>query len=238
MVLQIAVVDDEQDFRNMLCLMINDWAQRMRRDVQISTYVHGDSFLFDWEDAPPLDVIFLDIKMPGPDGMQVAKRIRESNKDVMLVFATNWIERVLESFQYGATRFLLKPVQQQDLDECLKVVWDSIDTSQQNTYLFRCEGHQVRVPYREIIYIENSLQYVTLHTAGKQYTYLEAMKNIELAMPRQFVRCHRSFIINIDYVHSLDTRELALRDGMVIPISHNRLYAVQNAFTQIRSVKT
>lgn len=234
MVLQIAVVDDQQDFRNMLCLMINDWAQRMHRDVQISTYVHGDSFLFDWEDAPPLDVIFLDVKMPGPDGMEVARRIRESNKDVMLVFATNWIERVLESFQYSAMRFLLKPIKQEELDECLNVVWDSIDLNQENTYFFRSEGRQVRIPYREIVYFENAAQYITLHTGDETYTFLEAMKNLELALPRQFVRCHRSYIVNIDYVHSLDTRELTLRDGRKIPISHNRLSAVQSAFAQIR----
>lgn len=234
MILRAAIVDDSPTFQEMLQIMIDDWCRRTERDVSISTYIHGDSFLFDWEDAPRLDAIFLDIAMPGLNGMQVAERIRQSDKNVAIVFATNLKERVYESFDWGAKYFLVKPIRQSDLDKCMDLLWDAFNPRQEHMFLFRNRGDQIRVALRDIIYMESQSHYITLHTHNNTFTFNGSLKVIEPTLPVHFIRCHRSFLINMDYVHSITAINLTMRDGTKIPISPKRLEDVQKVFFSTR----
>lgn len=234
MVLRIAIVEDEQGFRDMLINEVEEWSRRTKRDVQIHPYIHGDAFLFDWEDAPQYDAVFLDIMMPGPNGMEVGHTIRQSDRDIVLVFVTSMIDHVLEGYEIGAKRYLLKPAKQEDVDICMNGIWDAVNERKLNTYLFRSDGKQLRLPFRDIMYFENFAHYVSLHSMDEEYEFKINLKDIETELPRHFIRCHRSFIVNMDYVYAMDSKNITLRNKQEIPISQNRLAAVQREFTRSR----
>lgn len=234
MVLRIAVVDDNDGFQQQLISLIMDWAERSGQEVNITPYIHGQSFLFDWEDRPLFDAILLDIRMPGMDGLEVARHIRQTDSDVALVFITSLAEKAVKGFEWGAKRFLIKPVDQQAVDTCMQVVLESVNASPKSAFIYQKEMVRFRVPIRDIMYFESDAHYVNLYTPNDVRTFVDSLKEIEPTLPSYFVRCSRSYLVNIDYVHAFTATKIILKNGKEVSIGKRYARDVQEAFLHNR----
>ncbi len=188
----------------------------------IEDYIKQTSFLefaggfssasesFDKIQSGEVDVAFLDIQMPGIDGIEFAKSIENKAK---VVFITAFDRYAIESYRVGAADYLLKPVSYKDFYASISRLCADLINSQQlsgsrsEDFLFvKSEGKFIKLAFNEISFIEGVKDYVNIHfTDPKKIPILSLnrMKYLESILPASFKRVHKSFIVNlkaIDYI--------------------------------------
>jgi len=201
--------------------------------VQISVYESGDSFLKDWNNSKIQNakIIFLDIYMPGTDGIEVAKIIRETDKDeeITIIFTTNSTDHGLDGYAVQAFQYLVKPLNYQQVErvlkKCVKLYGDSLRFIE-----VLSDRLKVRIYCRDIMYIEIFKNMALIHTETKTIksylTLSELQKQLE---SRNFLRANRSYIVNMRCIEYTENDSFILKNGAKIPISKNERQAIKKA---------
>lgn len=165
--------------------------------------------------ADPFDLVFLDVYLEGEDGIAVARKLREHDPSVPLVFLTVSREHAVESYEVQATGYLVKPADPRKL----AAVLDRVLPATSPRLAFRVGSARRYFDYRNIVYLESRDHAVLLHRSdGSCHRSLAKLDDVadELRDPR-FLRCHRSFIVNMDFI--VDVRDdFILRDGTCVPV--------------------
>lgn len=175
-----------------------------------------------------IDLVFMDIHMPGLTGMQLAHVLP---RDIRVIFTTAYSEYALEGYRVNAIDYLLKPISYDEFLQAAIRANDEIglrrsaaDTSVTSSFItVKSEYRLVRVPLCEIDYIEGLKDYVKIFTSGSDRPVLSLMsiKSLEETLPSaNFMRVHRSFIVNLDRVRLVE-RTGIIMGGRCIPISES-----------------
>ncbi len=173
-----------------------------------------------------VDLLFVDINMPGLSGVDFVKTLDKSR---MVIFTTAYSEYAIEGFKVDAVDYLLKPIGYSDflkgVNKALSVfrmknlVPETVSGNED--YLFvKSEYRTIRIPFSEIKYIESMREYVRIYlTEGKPVMSLLSMKSLEERLPeRQFMRVHRSFIVNLEAVRIVERNRIVFDKDVFIPV--------------------
>lgn len=234
MQINIAIIEDEPCFVEQLCALLQQWERENGSLINMKKYPSADQFFLNWNEADVFDVVFIDIMLPGSmDGVAIAKEIRKHNEDVPLVFVTSVTEKMPEGYRVSALQYLLKPASYADLQVCMNKVVKRMQNREQSYYHFqKGKNTMVRIPYNDIMYFVSALQYTDIHTHSGVERQLERLKNIEALLPAQFVRCHRSYIVNMRSVYSITPMWITTVSKEMIPISKTFFDSVKEKFIQ------
>ncbi|MFT4804228.1 MAG: DNA-binding LytR/AlgR family response regulator [Psychroserpens sp.] len=174
-----------------------------------------------------IDLVFLDINMPGISGISFAKSINDS---VKVIFTTAYRDYAVEGFELKAVDYLLKPISLERLQKALDTYFDiyrnvtETDTSVHEVSVFmfvRSERKMIKIEYSAICYIESYSDYLKIHTENDTIITRETITAIEAKMPKQqFLRIHRSYIISIHFIQSF-TNEYITINRQALPISRS-----------------
>ena len=183
---------------------------------EVSCFESGEAFLRSFR-AERYDVIFMDIYMGGETGVKAAEKIRKADKRVTLVFTTSSLDHTLESYRLKAVSYLEKPLKAEDVKDALELALARRKTRATVTITME-GGKNAEVPMDSILFFEHQDHVVTVHTAaGVLRTHQAArLDEVEHRLPRPpFMRCHRSFIVNLNYVESIDkdTHSFTMMNG-------------------------
>ena len=175
-------------------------------------------------------MVFLDIYMSGYSGTETARRIRDIDQDVPILFATTSQDHGLDSFRVQAADYLVKPIQPDDvaraMDWCLEHVPEPL----------RClsvlaEGEWVDIPLSTIQYIDVYGHHSCIHTDQKDVVTRRGLDDLERAIDsRDFLRCHRSALVNMNYIQGLEGNDFRMRDNGLVPISSSNSPQIRNQF--------
>ena len=177
------------------------------------------------------DVIFLDIYMGGISGDQAARVIRSSDRECALIFATTSREHGLLSYELQVTDYLLKPFALSDVEHTLDWILQERE-DQFQTITIRSDWELEEIRLRDIQYIEIIHHTAVLHlTNGIRQTRkgLQELEN-EIGEVGNFLRCHRSYLVNLDYVSAIIQGCFEMKDGNLVPISAKRTAEMKRAF--------
>ena len=219
--MRIAICDDEAQIRKLLEDKINRYCFVNDIELELQTFENGEEFLkINFND---MDVLFLDVDMPGMDGLETAKAIREKNQDMLIVFLTAYSEFVFESFKVDAFRYLVKPVPDKEMTETLDAIRDKLCAPDDNlSFQFQNEMYNIR--YSDIIYIEGMRDKIWIYCKDGTYRWRGTLKNLnELLKGKGFFQVHRSYIINMDKIQKYNSQTVALEADYKVPISKYRL---------------
>lgn len=170
-----------------------------------------------------IDLMFLDIELPGMSGLEFLKKIPYRPQ---VVFTTSNKEYAYEAYQYDVTDFMKKPITQQRFLESLKKIKlrecqlkAIASASAQYEVYIKTEGKFVRLPFEDILYFENVGDYVKIVTTHENHLIHSSLKAIDQRMrhPR-FIKIHRSYIVNMDKIKHIEDNTLII-GSKVIPIS-------------------
>lgn len=196
-------------------------------------YDRGLAFLNSYKcDA---DLVFLDIRLPDLLGMEVAKRIRAVDQNVMIVFVTSLTQYAIDGYHVEAFDYILKPIQYASFSAKLSRALRTLSRRESEvTLTFREKDGGQRVSTDAITYVEVSAHDLLFHTGSriiKQWGTLS--KYEEMLKDAHFVRCHTSYLVNLKFVRSIgkDTADVA---GVTLPISRPRRKDFLNAFILYR----
>ena len=219
--IRIAICDDEPYMMEQLSEFLFEYQkERQAFSYDVHCFESGTSLL---NSKDCFDLIFLDIQMDGPDGMETAKRLQRQKKDGLLVFVTAFQERVFEAFEVQAYDYLVKPLASgrfaRTMDRALETLEQRTETS-----LLIQKGNSCQVVLlEEIVYCEVWGRKVYIHQKdGTVIDYYEKLKQLEQYLDNRFFRCHRSYLVNLDYVCGCREGEVFLSQGGNLPVSKLR----------------
>lgn len=215
--MRFAVCDDNAADRRQLLSMLQQYCGNHRVQAEIQPFADGRALLDAF--APgKYQILFLDIYMPALTGMEAAKAIREKDTGCQLVFTTTSEDHALESYGVYAAGYLLKPYTQGQLDETVDWCLDNISPLAQAIEI-TYERERVQVLLGEIQYIEVFGRESIFHTTSRTYTTNRSLVELEQELPKDFLRCHRSYIVNMNYIANMTTGDFILQNGCHVPIS-------------------
>lgn len=232
--MKIAVCEDVREEADWLCKIIEKWSLEKEIHTDVISFSNAASFLFTTEDTV-WDILFLDIKMPGEDGIALAKRLRAKKDDIPIVFVTGEKEYMMEGYEVEAVHYLLKPVAEQKVFECLERIYGKMG-KQEPFIILQTEGAVVKLLQKEIYKIEVFSHKLVYTTRKGTYEVSSSMKEAKKALKEDcFAACHRGILINLRYVESIYKNYLILADKetnfhMEVPVSRRLYNEVNEAF--------
>jgi len=181
----------------------------------------------------PADLLLLDVGLPGINGIEFAKSLSIRPN---IVIITSERDYAFDAFQIDVIDYILKPVDQSKLlrsltkvNEVLRKRKKGLNQSSQKVFI-RHKGQYVSVASDSILWVEAQGDYATIQTTDKRYTIKKTLTNIEgQLMSENFMRVHRSFIVNMDAVDKIDEGNLIIQNTL-IPVSRARKAEVLNYF--------
>lgn len=212
--LRVLVVDDEELARLRLRSLVGECAAPKARVVGEAGNT-GQALA--WVAQHECDLVLLDIHMPGPDGTQLAARLRQLPKPPAIVFVTAHAEHALQAFDLEAVDYLTKPVRRERLQAALQRVVQRLGartaepatTGEAEPVILVNElGRKVRVPLSEVLYLKAELKYVTLRTATHTHVLDDALTDLEQRLGDRFLRIHRNALVARRALRALERRVL------------------------------
>lgn len=202
MSIQIGICDDRsEDIR-----ILTEALYAYDPSFKISTYTSGNSLLDDLDDlAIVFDLLFLDIYMPGINGIETAGKIRAKMKDVMIIFISSSNEHYPEAYDVFAFNYMMKPVNRDKLNMVLDQALMSISKERSEQFSFTYKSMTCRVYCKDILYIESSDKIILFHMQNK--TILKCYGKLDEILQKLpegfFIRCHQSFAVNLFHISEM-----------------------------------
>lgn len=221
--MQIAVCDDEKGTRDFLAEKI----QMVCPKAEVLVYNSGDALLLS---ASQPDILFLDIQMPGRNGIDTAIKLRKKWKDTVLIFVTAIEDYVFQAFDVGAFHYLVKPFDNKKFVEILMKAVRCCEDKRQHMedyerkvpcLMITTGGKHFTVNLKDIMYAEVFDRKIILHTVDADIEYYGKMKDLEKEAGEEFYRPHRAYLVNFNYVRKYDATTIYLEKGRVLMAKKN-----------------
>ncbi|MBQ8611193.1 MAG: response regulator transcription factor [Oscillospiraceae bacterium] len=223
----VAVCDDAPRQREQLAALVQRWAAHSGREVRTELFADAAAYLFCHEESAAVDILLLDIEMPGMNGVELARTVREKDSAVQLVFITGYMEYLAEGYDVEALHYLLKPVEEEKLFAVLERAAQRL-AERRRSLLVTTAGETLRLPLHEIRFIEVQGNYVTLH-AESPHTLRTTLKELAPQLDAAFFRTHRAFIVNLRFVRRATKTQVFLKDGTQVPLARGQYDALARA---------
>ena len=218
---------------NLQCIAIDDEPlalQQMRSYIERTSFLNGVAFCSNAQDAleeihaNQVDLLFVDINMPEITGMDLVKTL---NPEKMIIFTTAYSEYALEGFQVNAVDYLLKPISYTNFLKSANKAKSLFDLKlqqeihpEEDGIFVKSEYKSIRIRFDNICYIEGMREYVRIHlTEGSPVMTLLSMRALEEKLPsHQFMRVHRSFIVNLNKINIIEQNRIIFNEHTYIPV--------------------
>ncbi len=201
--LRIVIVDDEAPARSRLHDLLADCAESL--PLEIAGEATSGPQALDMVQEQRADVVLLDIRMPGMDGIETAQHLRKLDHPPVVIFTTAYDAYALKAFEVHAIDYLLKPIRAARLLEALSAARSAVAPKAAaladmrrapRTSLSSSErGKVTLIPVTDIIYLRAELKYVTVRTRSREYLVEESLTRLEEEFGERFVRAHRSCLV-------------------------------------------
>ncbi len=228
--MHIAVCDDEEVQRKLIIKYLREWAKAQDKLIEITEFSSGEGLLFRWEDEKGFDLLILDIEMGSLSGIELAKKIRIENEDIPILFITGYETYMAQGYEVSAIQYLLKPLSK----EKLFIVLDKLQrhTKPEAKLTFHTEDRILLLTPSEIWFAEAQGHYSLLCTSHGSYLLRHSITELSKTLEGQkgFVRCHRSYLVNLRHISAITRNEIVMDDSKTLPISRSAYQMVNEAF--------
>lgn len=229
MSLTIAICDDNENQIKELRRRLDEWSADKPFALAIDEYVSAESFLFHYPDKP-CDLLLLDIEMKKLNGMELAKKLRADGDMLPIVFITGYSDYMNDGYEVEALHYLLKPVDKTKLFSVLDR-YINRHTFKNEIMLF-CEGKTLHISSDAIMYCEAVGKKTHAHTKEQTLICDTGISSMAKSLSDTFTICHRSYIVNLRFVRSIDKTVITLDNGETIPLSRRLYKEVNDKFIQ------
>ena len=227
--MKVAVVDDERACREMMEKYLSDFASETGVAFETAFYADAESFLADAETVR-FDLIFMDIKMPGTDGMTAARKLRERDKEAVLIFVTDMAKFAVEGYEVHAFNYVLKPVTYFEFKLKMLKAAEAVSTISPRILEVVSGGTKHYLDIKKVLYVEVINHKLTFHTLTGDFRSTGSLSAVEERIAdRAFCRCNSCFLVNLQYVVSVHGGDCELSNGEKLRISQSKRKAFVGA---------
>lgn len=229
--INIGICDDELHYRLKIKNMLENISSSCHLHYNIYEFSSGEDLLNNY--PKDLDILIIDIQMKIINGMDTARRIREFDENLEIIFMTSFSEFMQEGYEVKAYRYILKPISERQISKniipCIKEI-----IKKRNNYLtINVKNYVDRIKIDSIIYIETDRPNILIYTHDNMYTTKMSISKMEKILTEYgFFRCHNSYIVNLKLTESMNGNTVVVK-GKQIPISKYRVKDLKLAITNI-----
>ena len=197
--IRVAIVEDEAEIREQLMGYVQRYTRQYGTAFEVKTFADGLEILEDYR--PAYDLILLDIEMKHLDGMETARRIRELDPEVMLVFITNMAQYAIKGYAVGALDYVLKPVPYFAFSQQLQKAVDRLRKRRKTFLTVPIDGGLRRIDVNTIYYLESEGHSVRIYTEDGDSLAPGSLKSYEEKLAdKPFARCNSGYLVNLEQV--------------------------------------
>lgn len=225
-------------------LVIDDDIQQARHLVQMIQETAREQDLFEVECYEPskfpsevltagnIDILFLDIRLGDAEltGIDVAAAFVPPGSPCQVIYVTGYLEYASDVYRTEHAWFLPKPVDPSALADALDRAVANLERAQHRPVLVRDGSSLIQMQPHRIVYVESARRKVRIHERDRVAETYSRMVDVERQLPDRFVRCHKSFLVNMDYIAELRPHDLVLTTGGVLPVSQRCRKALRDTF--------
>ena len=217
--IHIAIVEDEALYMEQLKNYIEKYSKESDMEFKVTYFQDGDEIAVNY--SADYDIILMDIQMQFMDGMTAAKKIREMDSKVILIFVTNMIQYAVQGYQVDALDYIVKPVEYFSFTQKLNRAIERIGTNSKHYISATTEDGIRKVNIDDILYIESSGHYLNFITMTEIYETRGTMKYMEeLLELHDFCRIHKGYLVNMKHVEGVKESDCIIC-GRKLPVSRN-----------------
>jgi len=238
--LRIALCDNNRAHIEALEKHITEYRKSNSTDLAYEIFTNATELLARISAGVFFDLIFLDTIMPVVNGIDAAKEIYQDNKVTQFVFLSASSEYALESYDVNALDYILKPINTQKFNRAMKRFAEKHKELQMESIIISDSKRLVNVPNHLLKYVEVYDHYLIYHITGSDTIRTrQTMSEIEnklLKLPN-FIKTHRSFIVNMDYISKMEAGFITLDDGSRINIAKEKYKSIYNMYLEYKLEK-
>lgn len=217
--IKIAICDDEAVFRKEIRECCVEYCKNEQLECDIEEYAAGRALI---KDKISPDILFLDVQMPEADGIEVKEHLKNIKSDTKILFISSYPESMRAAFGGNVFGFLEKPFKYKEFAEKMGEMLEALEVDLR-FIICKPDSGEKKVYLREIVYIEAYGKYSKVHVRGGDNYILEekSISKYEDELGEDFVRCHRSYIVNLLHVLSVKDKKIRLTKGKELPIGRS-----------------
>ncbi len=217
--LHFVICDDNLNLLQKLSSTLENIFTKYNYDASVSFQTDNVDSLLQYVDTNKIDVLFLDINLKSnKTGLEVAEMIRKKNKDIYLIFTTGHLEYAMLAYKFKTFDYIAKPFTTERLEDTVVRLFEDIHGLP--TKYLKIDNKNTIIDENEIEYIKRDGMKVVFHTSFNDYDTYSSFNKLQNSLPNNFIRCHKSFVVNINKIKNVDFVE-------------NRVYFENNSFCEI-----
>lgn len=217
--LRIGICDDNSEARFVLRSSLERISEARSIETVIYEFSSGENAL-KWlhSRAGETDILFLDIEMDGIDGMETARKIRQTDSTLVIIFVTGYSDYVFDGYSVNALDYIMKPASSERLDAVLTRALGALHIQTDDVFICKNSDGSYRIPKSSIIYFSSDKRVITCHSKDRDYSFYDKLDNVAEDVGSSFIRIHQRYLINAKEVKKLSGDEVSL-DKIILPVS-------------------
>lgn len=233
--IKIAFCDDDMEVLHQMNELLDRYRVERNEDITYAAFQSPFELLTEIEKGIRPDILFLDVVMPGQNGMDVAKEIRQYDTNMKIIFLTSSPEFAVESYSVGAYFYQLKPIWEGSFFRLMDAVLAECEKKKKNSLILRSKDGITRIDLQQLEYCEVLGRKLLFHLENG--AVLESAGSLDdlagqLMQYSNFFRPHRSFLVNMEYIQNISSRSIKMVNDAEIPIPHGKCSEIKNTYIE------
>ncbi len=225
-----AIVEDTQEEAKQLKAYLSRYGSEHSTAFNVSVFSNGEEFLNQIEEN--YELVLMDIEMPGLDGMETAKKLRETDENACLLFVTRLASYAIQGYGVKALDFLVKPVTYENF--CLKMnrAITTIERNRKQEIVITTQEGSRKISIHDISYVEVMNHTLVYHTSEGDFSVRGSIRDCESRLVAyDFARCNNSFLVNLHYVTEIRHNDILVGNAL-LPIGSTKRRAFLQQLTE------
>lgn len=195
--ISFTICEDEPYFLDSIKELLNQYSNLKNIEISVNEFSNGEDFLSSGQNA---DIILMDIELPGMDGMKVVEQLRNKGNCAQVIFITAYRKYVFQAFDVEAIYYILKPIDPNKFFVAINKAIERMVCRYDNALMITNGNTSLKILTKNIRFCEVFNHEVIIHTKTQKYNYSGTLDSLEKLLDDFFYRCHRSYIVNMNYV--------------------------------------
>lgn len=233
--LEIGICDDDHLLLAEMESRLYELGGKSEVKVKVESYTDGEEIVEAVYGGKRFDIIYMDVEMKNIDGLIAARKIREVDRSVHIIYVTSYDSYMKEAFQAAPIGFIVKPINEKEFIETFHHILKLIGKNDKY-YRFRYDRSDYKISLKNVIYFESKRRVTEILCEDGSYKLYKNLETIQKELKEQnvrFVRIHKSYLVNYWYIARFSSYNVELMNGNHLPVSRSRRKEVEDSLCEI-----